>query len=96
MFFVLHHVPHYSIWYEKLTFLLKQELLKRAAQIWKGLDVFLVLLTINVKSVPFNLFKNGQIASWSSGKAFVSGAGDMRFQSRASQIGHSVANDFPQ
>ena len=31
-------------------------------------------------------------ASWSSGNAFVSGAGGRRFKSRADQIGHSVAN----
>ena len=34
-------------------------------------------------------------ASWSSGNAFVSGAGDLRFKSRAGQIGHSVANGSP-
>ena len=33
--------------------------------------------------------------SWSSGNAFVSGAGDLRFKSRAGQIGHSVANGSP-
>ena len=31
--------------------------------------------------------------SWSSGKAFVSGAEGLRFKSRAGYIGHSVAND---
>ena len=31
-------------------------------------------------------------ASWSSGNAFVSGAGGRRFKSQAGQIGHSVAN----
>ena len=31
-------------------------------------------------------------ASWSSGNAFVSGAGGLRFKSRGGQIGHSVAN----
>ena len=31
-------------------------------------------------------------ASWSSGNAFVSGAGGLRFKSRAGQIEHSVAN----
>ena len=34
-------------------------------------------------------------ASWSSGNAFVSGAGSLRFKSRASQIGHSGANGSP-
>ena len=34
-------------------------------------------------------------ASWSSGNAFVSGAGGQRFKSRAGQIGHSVANSSP-
>ena len=33
--------------------------------------------------------------SWSSGNAFVSGAGGLRFKSRAGQIGHSVANGSP-
>ena len=32
-----------------------------------------------------------RLASWSSGNAFVSGAGGLRFKSRAGQIGHSVA-----
>ena len=31
-------------------------------------------------------------ASWSSGNTFVSGAGGVRFKSRAGQVGHSVAN----
>ena len=34
-------------------------------------------------------------ASWSSGNAFVSGAGGLRFKSQAGQIGHSVANSSP-
>ena len=34
------------------------------------------------------------MASWSSGKAFVSGAEGMRFKSRAGQIGRSVANGY--
>ena len=34
-------------------------------------------------------------ASWSSGNAFVSGAEGLRFKSRASQIGHCVANGSP-
>ena len=39
------------------------------------------------------LFKlNRLITSWSSGSAFVSGAGSLMFKSRAGQIGHSVAN----
>ena len=33
--------------------------------------------------------------SWSSGNAFVSGAGGLRFKSWAGQIGHSVANGSP-
>ena len=32
------------------------------------------------------------LASWSSGNAFVSGAGSLRFKSWAGQVGHSVAN----
>ena len=34
-------------------------------------------------------------ASWSSGNAFVSGAGGLKFKSLTGQIGHSVANDSP-
>ena len=34
-------------------------------------------------------------ASWSSGNAFDSGAGSLRFISRIGQIGHSVANGSP-
>ena len=34
-------------------------------------------------------------ASLSSGNTFVSGAGGLRFKSRAGQIGHSVANGSP-
>ena len=34
-------------------------------------------------------------ASWSSGNAFVSGAGGLKFNSRAGQIGLSVANGLP-
>ena len=33
--------------------------------------------------------------SWSSGNAFVSEAGGLRFKSRAGQIEHSVANGSP-
>ena len=33
--------------------------------------------------------------SWSSGNAFISGAGGLRFKSRTGQIGHSVANGSP-
>ena len=36
-----------------------------------------------------------QPASWSSGNAFVSGVGGLRFKSQAGQIGHSVANGSP-
>ena len=41
-------------------------------------------------SSTLNLF-----ASCSSGNAFVSGTGGLRFKSRASQIGYSVANGLP-
>ena len=34
-------------------------------------------------------------ASWSRGYASVSGAGDLRFKSRAGEIGHSVADGSP-
>ena len=33
---------------------------------------------------------------WSSGNAYVSGAGGLRFKSRVRQIEHSVANGLPQ
>ena len=36
-----------------------------------------------------------KLASWSSGNAFVSGAGGLRFKSRAGQIQHRVANGSP-
>ena len=36
-----------------------------------------------------------QLSCWSSGNGFVSGAGGLRFKSRAGQIGHSVANGSP-
>ena len=35
------------------------------------------------------------MASWSSGNAFASGAGGLKFKSRAGQMGHSVANGLP-
>ena len=34
-------------------------------------------------------------ASWSSGNAFVYGAGSLRFKSRPGQIGHSVVDGLP-
>ena len=42
-----------------------------------------------------NQNKNLQPASWSSGNVFVSGAGGLRFISRAGQIEHGVANGSP-
>ena len=44
--------------------------------------------------VCFSTFFSGP-ASWSSGNAFVSGAGGLRFKSQNGQIGHSVANGSP-
>ena len=38
---------------------------------------------------------NKKTTSWSSGNAFVSGAGSLRFKSRADQIGQSVATGSP-
>ena len=35
------------------------------------------------------------LSSWSSGNAFISGAGGLRFKSRAGQITRSVANGSP-
>ena len=40
-------------------------------------------------------FKLMAPASWSSGNAFVSGVGGLRFKSRTGQIEHSVTNDLP-
>ena len=37
----------------------------------------------------------GSFDVWSSGCAFVSGAGGLRFKSLAGQIGHSLANGSP-
>ena len=42
-----------------------------------------------------SICNNGALTSWSSGNAFVSGAGGLRFKFRAGQIGHSVANGSP-
>ena len=43
----------------------------------------------------FSIVRYDAPASWSSGNAFVSGAGGLRFKSRAGQIGHSVAKGSP-
>ena len=48
------------------------------------------LSKINVKTRQFVV-----PASWSSGNAFVSGAGGPRFKCRVGQIGRSVANGLP-
>ena len=56
---------------------------------WCLLDALVwdqILILIQQRNFP---------ASWSSGNAFVSGAGGLRFKSRAGQIGHSVANGSP-
>ena len=42
-----------------------------------------------------NFFYQETSNCWSSGNAFVSGAGGLRFKSRAGQMGHSVANGSP-
>ena len=49
------------------------------------------IAAFNYKLYCFNL----ESTSWSSGNAFVSGAGGLRFKSRASQIKHSVVNRSP-
>ena len=43
----------------------------------------------------FNDWSRTLSTIWSSGNAFVSGAGGPMFKSRAGQIGHSVANGSP-
>ena len=58
----------------------------------KRLPKYHVFCGINFTCETFNL---SQPASWSSGNAFVSGAGGLRFKSRAGQIGLSVANGLP-
>ena len=57
-------------------------------------DVSLYLLNFFATAPPNGEQKNLN-ASWSSGNAFVSGAGGLRFKSRTVQIGHSVANGSP-
>ena len=49
---------------------------------------------LELKILTMHLFftEKKKPASWSSGNAFVCGAVGLRFKSRASQIGHSVAN----
>ena len=51
-------------------------------------------MTLSKSSVrkKFQVQEDRELASWSSGNAFVSGAEGHRFKSRAGQIGHSVAN----
>ena len=55
-------------------------------------------LTIGIKDFEAKKEGEGQkkkkkfMASWSSGNAFVSGAGGLRFKSRANQIERSVTN----
>ena len=51
-----------------------------------------VVKTLHGNSMCFCL---NALASWSSGNAFVSGVGDLRFKPWAGQIGHSVANGSP-
>ena len=61
----------------------------------------IILLNIFATAAPkweqkiSNIIFKIEPASWSSGNAFVSGAGGLRFKSRANQIGHSVANGSP-
>ena len=50
------------------------------------------ILDSSLKKIELNVITP---ASWSSGNAFVSGAGGLRFKSRAGQIKHSVANGSP-
>ena len=48
--------------------------------------------TIALEAKRFDVSNRAAPVSWSSGNAFVSGAGDLGFKPRAGQIGHSVAN----
>ena len=45
--------------------------------------------------ILFGTYGKAAPASWSSGNPFVSGAGGLRFKSRAGQMGHSVVNASP-
>ena len=55
---------------------------------------FVLICTRYSLLLHFRLF-NANISSWSSGNVFVSGAGGLRFKSRAGEIEHSVANGSP-
>ena len=60
--------------------------------------VFLGFAMSNAKLfINLNLFTKSydNQASWSSGNAFVIGAGCLKFKSRAAQSGHSVASGSP-
>ena len=58
--------------------------------------IFNLATTVGVKCYNNNNnIESTTPASWSSGNAFVSGAGGLRFKSRAGQIGRSVANGSP-
>ena len=50
------------------------------------------ILQLNIAKLIQQIKNDTTPVGWSSGNAFVSGAGDLRFKSWACQIGHSVAN----
>ena len=68
---------------------------------WVGLSSKLILsVIINSKftkldNAVWDCYSSSTLASWSSGNAFVSGAGGLRFKSRAGKIGQSVVNGSP-
>ena len=54
-----------------------------------------VCLQVTFFSVMSRTVSTFSPVNWSSGNAFVAGAGGLRFKSRAGQIGHNVANGSP-
>ena len=53
------------------------------------------MVIVDVYLFKIEKLKKLAIASWSSGNAFVSKAGGLRFKALTGQIGHSVANGSP-
>ena len=54
-----------------------------------------VCLLVTFFSVMSRTVSTFSPVNWSSGNAFVAGAGGLRFKFRAGQIGHNVANGSP-
>ena len=67
--------------------------MKNACDKCRSSSIITTMLAVKLFDVQKDVQK--EPASWSSGNAFVSGAGGLRFKSRAGQVGHSVANGSP-